>query len=175
MAKMVEKKNAKLEPWKRDALQKAIDAAEAAASQIADCPRALVPVAVAQFLLESNWGKAGMGDAHNYFGIKAREGEPCVTKSTKEFIRGVETTVDARFRAYGSMAECFADHARLLCQRTRKDGRKIYAAALAHPNDPRAFARALTGVYATDPAYGDKLVSIMESRGLLETFGFQNL
>lgn len=28
------------------------------------------------------------------------------------------------------------------------------------------------GVYATDPLYGSKLVSIMRDRGLLETFGF---
>jgi flagellum-specific peptidoglycan hydrolase FlgJ len=175
MPKMIERKNANLESWKRNALQQAIDAAEVAAAEIPDCPPALLPVTVAQFLLESNWGKAGMGDAHNYFGIKARPGEPFVTKSTKEFVGGVEKRMDAQFRAYGSMAECFADHARLLCQRTRKDGRKIYAAALAHPDDPRAFARALTGVYATDPAYGQKLVSIMESRGLLETFGFQTV
>jgi flagellum-specific peptidoglycan hydrolase FlgJ len=173
MATMIATKNANLEPWKRNALQLAIDAAEVAAAQIPDCPPALVPVTVAQFLLESNWGKSCMGDAHNYFGIKAREGEPFVTKTTTEFERGVERKVEARFRAYGSMAECFADHARLLCRRTYKDGRRIYAAALQHPDDPRAFARALTGVYATDPAYGQKLVSIMESRGLLETFGFQ--
>jgi flagellum-specific peptidoglycan hydrolase FlgJ len=70
------------------------------------------------------------------------------------------------------MAECFADHARLLCTRRWPDGRLIYAAALAHPTDPVAFARALTGVYATDPAYGDKLVAIMRDRGLCEAFGF---
>ena len=51
-------------------------------------------------------------------------------------------------------------------------GQKIYASALAHPNDPIAFARALTGVYATDPQYGDKLIAIMRDRGLLETFGY---
>jgi flagellum-specific peptidoglycan hydrolase FlgJ len=174
MATMIASKNANLESWKRDALQQAIDAAERAATLQPNCPPALVPVTVAQFLLESNWGRAGMGDAHNYFGIKARAGEPSVTKSTTEVVNGKTVTVQAAFRAYGSMAECFADHASLICDRRRADGSKIYQAALAHPNDPISFARALTGVYATDPAYGDKLVSIMRDRGLLESFGFQS-
>lgn len=174
MARMIESRNANLEPWKRDALQQAIDAAEAAAAGIPDCPPALLPVTVAQFLLESNWGRSCMGDARNYFGVKARDGEPFVTRTTTEYVDGRPVGVQARFRAYDSMADCFADHARLICERARADGRKIYAAALAHPDDPVAFANALTGVYATDPDYGRKLVAIMESRGLLETFGFQH-
>ena len=174
MAMMVASKNANLEPWKRDALQQALDAAEVAARDIPDCPPALVPVTVAQFLLESAWGRAGMGDAHNYFGIKARDGEPFVTKTTHEFVNGREITVEARFRAYGSMDECFADHASLICNRER-DGRKVYEKALAHADDPVAFAHALTGIYATDPEYGRKLVAIMKSRGLLESFGFATI
>ncbi|MEP6495421.1 MAG: glucosaminidase domain-containing protein [bacterium] len=175
MATLVVGKNMNLENWKRDALATALDAAEQAATTITSCPPALAPVTVAQFLLESNWGKSGMGDAHNYFGIKARAGEPSITKQTTEFVNGKAVTVQAAFRAYASMAECFADHASLICERTRADGKKIYAAALAFPNDPLSFARALTGVYATDPAYGDKLVAIMHDRGILESFGFQTL
>ena len=172
MATLIATKNATLESWKRAVLQQALDAAERAAGEIPDCPPALVPVTVAQFLLESAWGRAGMGDAHNYFGIKARDGEPFVTRSTTEFVNGRPVQVQARFRAYGSMAECFADHAQLICRRARPNGKKIYEAALAHRDDPCAFARALTGVYATDPQYGEKLVAIMRDRGLLESFGF---
>ena len=175
MATMVAIKNAQLEPWKRDALEQALNAAEEAAAGISDCPPALAPVTVAQFLLESNWGRSGMGEAHNYFGIKARPGEPFVTKTTTEFVKGQPVTVEAKFRAYASMAECFADHASLICERMHSDGQKIYSAALEHRDDPMAFARALTGVYATDPAYGDKLVSIMASRGLLESFGYGSI
>ena len=172
MATMIATKNASLEPWKRTVLQQALDAAEQSAVGLDDYPPALTPVTIAQFLLESGWGRAGMGDAHNYFGIKARDGEPFVTKTTTEFVNGKPVQVQARFRAYGSMAECFADHASLICRRTRPNGRRIYESALAHPTDPCAFARALTGVYATDPQYGEKLVAIMRSRGLLESFGF---
>ena len=171
MAMMIESKNANLDAAKKQALAAAIAAAEEANASVPGAPPALMPVTVAQFLLESNWGKSSMGEAHNYFGIKARDGEPFIAKQTVEHINGKDVTVTAKFRAYTSMAECFADHARLICDRT-SNGQKIYRNALAHANDPIAFARALTGIYATDPNYGTKLVSIMESRGLLESFGF---
>jgi flagellum-specific peptidoglycan hydrolase FlgJ len=112
-----------------------------------------------------------MGDANNYFGIKARDGEPFVMMPTTEFVKGKAVKVQQPFRKYESMAECFSDHARLICNRM-SNGKKIYAKALSTPNDPIAFANALTGIYATDPQYGAKLVSIMKDRGLLETFGF---
>jgi flagellum-specific peptidoglycan hydrolase FlgJ len=172
MATINAAKNAHLEPWKRTALAQACDAAEAAAALVDHYPPALTPVTVAQFLLESDWGRRGMHDANNYFGIKARAGEPSVTLETTEFVNGKSVVVQQRFRKYGSMAESFADHARLICERVNSKGQKIYAAALAHSSDPIAFANALTGVYATDPQYGAKLTSIMRDRGLLETFGY---
>lgn len=171
MAMLITAKNVNLEAFKRTALQQAADAAEVAAQLVDDYPPALTPVTVAQFLLESNWGRSGMGDANNFFGIKARPGEPFVLKDTTEFVNGKPMTVQQPFRRYATMAECFADHARLICNRM-SNGKKIYAKALETPNDPIAFANALTGVYATDPQYGSKLVAIMKDRGLLETFGF---
>jgi flagellum-specific peptidoglycan hydrolase FlgJ len=164
-------KNAHLEDWKRLTLQQACDAAESVASLVSDYPPALTPVTVAQFLLESDWGRRAIGDANNYFGIKARDGEPSVSVSTTEYENGQPVKVVQQFRKYDSMAESFADHARLICDRTR-NGMKIYSAALGHPSDPVAFAHALTGVCATDPKYGEKLVAIMRDRGLLETFGY---
>ena len=172
MATIDAAKNANLDDWKRSALQQACNAAEAAATEVPDYPPALSPVTVAQFLLESDWGRRSMGDANNYFGIKARPGEPSVTLQTTEYVGGKPKTVPQAFRKYDSMADSFADHARLICERTRDGGEKIYAAALSHPDDPIAFAQALTGVYATDPQYGKKLVAIMRDRGLLETFGY---
>jgi|SRR5215831_1629586 len=172
MATIDTTKNANLEEWKRTALQQACDAAVAAASDLTDYPPALSPVTVAQFLLESDWGRRGMGEAHNFFGIKARADEPSVTLETTEFVNGKPVTVAQQFRKYDSMADSFADHARLIVDRTTQTGQKIYANALSHPNDPIEFARALTGVYATDPHYGDKLIAIMRDRGLLETFGY---
>jgi flagellum-specific peptidoglycan hydrolase FlgJ len=171
MATISVAKNANLDGWKRTTLQQACDAAESVSQLVSDYPPALTPVTVAQFLLESDWGRRGIGDANNFFGIKARDGEPSVTVQTTEYVNGKPVQVPQQFRKYSSMAESFADHARLICDRT-SNGKKIYAAALGHPSDPVAFAQALTGVYATDPEYGNKLVAIMRDRGLLETFGY---
>lgn len=167
MATMDVAKNANLEVWKVQALQQAIDAAEAAKATIGDgYVPGVEPVQVAQFLLESNWGQASMGDAHNYFGIKALPGQPTVEVTTHEVEQGVSVQQQAGFRKFDSMADCFVAHAELLCTKP------AYAAARTHGGDPIAFAHALTGVYATDPQYGAKLESIIRSRGLLETFGF---
>lgn len=167
MSTMVLSRNVNLEPWKRQALADAIAAADAAAIAVgAEYVPAVKPVQVAQFLLESNWGASSMGAAHNYFGIKALPGELTVEMNTHEVEHGVSVAQRAGFRAFTSMAECFEAHARLLCTKA------AYAPARTHATDPVAFAYALTGVYATDPTYGLKLTEIMNSRGLLETFGF---
>ncbi|HVX39623.1 MAG TPA: glucosaminidase domain-containing protein [Gemmatimonadaceae bacterium] len=160
-------KNAHLEAWKQTILQQAVDAAVIAAAQLGDVPPALGPVTVAQFLLESGWGQSGLSKkANNYFGMKARDGDPAITLPTHEVVHGQDVTVAAKFRRFDSMADCFAAHAKLLCDAP------AYAKARTHGDDPIAFAHALTGVYATDPQYGAKLEAIMRDRGLLETFGF---
>ena len=164
--------NKNLEPWKQDMLQQAINWT-AAAAELVPQPPALAPVTVAQFLLESGWGQHDAGGAKNYFGIKARETEPFVMVPTHEYVGGRYITVMAKFKKYESAVESFIDHAKLIT--TRKSSgtnRFIYAKALAHPNDPIAFANALTGVYATDPEYGSTLTAVMKSRGLLKTFGY---
>lgn len=170
MPKIDARKNAALPEWKRSVLQNAIDTAEATSRRVAVYPPALQPVSVAQFLLESNWGLADCGGARNYFGIKARAGEPYVERPTWEFINGQNVRTTGRFRKFDTAVDCFCAHAQMF-QRTR-NGKAIYARALAHANDPIAFAHALTGVYATDPAYGQKLERIMRERGILKTFGF---
>lgn len=166
-----EEKNKGLEPWKKAALQLAIDAADATATRVANYPRALGPVSVAQFLLESAWGKADAGGALNFFGLKARGDEPYVERPTHEVVGGrvIETT--ARFRRFSTTIECFVAHALLITTR-RRGTRLIYERAMQYPANPIAFANALTGVYATDPNYGEKLCRIMADRGLYRTFGF---
>lgn len=161
-------KRASLDPQKRHALELAIDAVAIVGNTLPQYPPALMPVAVAQFILESNWGKAHMG-ANNYFGIKARAGEPYVELPTKEFVGGKFVAVQARFRRFETAAECFASHGQIF-HRTR-GGRKIYEKALTHSHDPAAFARSLTGVYATDPQYGEKLIRIMRDYELPQVFG----
>lgn len=112
-------------------------------------------VTLAQWALESSWGRAMPEGSNNPFGIKAVAGEPFVTCQTREVINGASVMVPAKFRKFSSIDDAFDAHAKLLAQ-----GRP-YIAAMKHVEDPDAFALALTGVYATDPNYGVSLVRLM--------------
>ena len=64
----------------------------------------------------------------------------------------------ARFRAYASHAESFADYARLMSTSPR------YQAARAQGQDASAFAAGLQRAgYATDPAYAEKLTRVINT------------
>lgn len=119
-------------------------------------------VSLAQWALESGWGKHMPPGSNNPFGMKVRAGhdDPSVTVPTREVIHGKSVTVQAPFRRFASIADAFDAHAELLATAS------VYARARAHLVDPDAFADALTGVYATDPNYGTMLKSIMHGSNL---------
>ncbi len=121
-------------------------------------------VTIAQAILESDWGRATIDGANNYFGIKATNGPGpagVVWAQTREFVGGVWTTVLAPFRAYNSMAESFVDHGRFLADNKR------YAPAFEHKDDPREFARAIQQAgYATAPNYAQQLIALMDQYNL---------
>ncbi len=132
--------------------------AQQAAEKIGVEPRALL----AQAALETGWGQGTIRHAdgrnsHNVFNIKATpdwQGER-VRVTTTEYKNGEAVSHAAEFRAYGSYAEAFADYARVLQQ-------PRYAEARRQGADPVAFGHALAGAgYATDPAYGRKLASVL--------------
>lgn len=118
-------------------------------------------VLVAQAALETGWGrhtlKGPNGDSHNLFNIKAHgdwQGER-VEKQVREFRGGRPVTERAEFRAYGSIAESFADFQRFLTTNQR------YAEALEAAPDAAAFVNGLARAgYATDPAYADKVLAV---------------
>ena len=133
-------------------------------------------VTIAQAILELGWGKSHMGDANNYFGIKAqvKSGKVVfgnvaigfVDRPTKEFDKKTKkfVTVIAHFRAYKDMAGSFTDHGLFLRDNARYAGA---IAAYAANKDANQFARGLQAAgYATDPGYADKLISIMTSNDL---------
>ncbi|KQT65866.1 MULTISPECIES: glycoside hydrolase family 73 protein [unclassified Aureimonas] len=135
-----------------------VDAAQA--SQRAwDIPAS---VCLAQFGLESAWGTRMPPGSNNPFGIKARAGEPFVAATTTEVRNGRRERVIAKFRKFQNFDEAFDRHGRLL------GSSRYYAKAREHRRDPKEFAKALTGVYATDPAYGSKLIEIMDERNLYQ-------
>jgi flagellum-specific peptidoglycan hydrolase FlgJ len=118
-------------------------------------------VTIAQAILESDWGKSRLSaEHHNYFGIKAiaRGGTAGVaTFNTWEVEGGRNVTRQAAFRAYRSMADSFTDHGRFFHENSR------YARALAVRHDARQFAHEIARAgYATDPAYPEKLIRLMD-------------
>jgi flagellum-specific peptidoglycan hydrolase FlgJ len=123
-----------------------------------------IPAAVtlAQWALESNWGKAMPSGSNNPFGIKAGEGQPFVEAHTREVIDGKDVTIVAKFRKFASINEAFDQHGRLLATASP------YSHARTLVGDPDAFADALTGVYATDPNYGTVLKKIMKTYNLTQ-------
>jgi flagellum-specific peptidoglycan hydrolase FlgJ len=134
-------------------------------------------VTIAQAILESGWGEHHMGDANNYFGIKAQEDKNgkvtfgdvatgFVDKLTKEFKNGKAFTVVAHFRSYKNMADSFLDHGIFLTANTR------YLKALdayKKSRDANDYARGLQAAgYATDPDYATTLISLMKKFDLTQ-------
>jgi flagellar protein FlgJ len=123
---------------------------------------------IAQAAHETGWGRKEIlhGDgspSYNLFGIKAgADWKGAVAEiPTTEYVNGKPQRVIAKFRAYGSYAESFADYAKLM-----KDSPR-YAAVTsdtARTADASTFARGLQKAgYATDPAYADKLTRVINT------------
>ena len=124
------------------------------------------PLILAQAALETGWGRREIptsdgGNSHNLFGIKAGADwkGPTTEVVTHEYINGQRTRVVDRFRVYDSYAEAFEDHGRLISDNPR------YAPVLDAADAKQAAQALQNGGYATDPAYADKLVALMDQIG----------
>jgi flagellar protein FlgJ len=131
-----------------------------AASEESGIPHQLI---VAQAALESGWGQREIPTAdgkhsYNLFGIKAGSSwdGPTTSITTTEYVDGVAKKVQANFRVYGSYLEGIADYVKMLTTNPRY-------AQVAAANTPEEAAHALQDAgYATDPAYAQKLVSVIQ-------------
>ncbi len=121
-------------------------------------------VLLAQAALETGWGRhisrrADGRSSHNLFNIKAGgdwDGAR-VSIGTLEYRDGLARRERAAFRAYDSYAESFHDYVDFLRSRPR------YRAALEQAGDAEGYVRELHGAgYATDPAYADKILDILQ-------------
>jgi flagellar protein FlgJ len=120
---------------------------------------------VAQAAHETGWGRkeilaADGTPSFNLFGIKADASwrGPVAEVATTEYVAGQAQKVTARFRAYGSYAESFADYARMMKASPR------YQQAVAQSDSASGFAQGLQRAgYATDPAYADKLTRVINT------------
>ena len=152
-------------PSRQEFLDAILPAAEKAAAQLGVSPRNLI----AQAALETGWGRhlprsADGRVSFNFFGIKATGSwrGPAVSSSTTEVLQGRAQRMVERFRAYSSVDESVADHARLIGNSRR------YQAVRGTGDDALAFGTALhRGGYATDPGYAQKIVAVADSVGRL--------
>lgn len=121
-------------------------------------------IAIAQWAVESGYGRHMPGglSSNNPFGIKATKGNPSVVANTREVINGHSVFQNLGFRVFASLAEAFDEHGKLLATS------RYYKNARSKLPDADAFADALTGVYATDPHYGQVLKATMRSQNLYQ-------
>jgi flagellar protein FlgJ len=141
---------------------------------------------VSQAALETGWGRKEINHSdgtpsHNLFGIKAGGSwkGPVAEVATTEYINGKPQKVMAKFRAYGSYAESFADYARLMKESPRyhaavqgaSAGQAVASASRSEgvktanaASTASLFAQGLQRAgYATDPAYADKLTRVINT------------
>lgn len=140
--------------------------AEEAADELGTTPQVLL----SQAALETGWGKHTQQlpngtSSYNLFNIKADErwSGPKLNVNTLEYVDGIARRQRAAFRVYSSYEESFRDYVDFIKSNPR------YRDALEHAGDDEAFARKLHAAgYATDPAYADKWLNILE-RGVVST------
>lgn len=122
-------------------------------------------VLLAQAALETGWGKHVIhaqngSNSFNLFNIKADtrwQGDK-VNVSTLEYRQGVAQQERADFRRYDDYAQSFSDYVEFLQTNPR------YQQALEVGVDSSAYAEELQRAgYATDPAYADKIKSLLAS------------
>lgn len=126
-------------------------------------------VMIAQALIESGWGTSGLASSPNYnlFGIKGSYKGTAVNMATQEDDgTGSLYSINSDFKKYPSYKESLEDYVSLL--RGGVSGNpQIYAGTwksnTSSYKDATAF---LTGRYATDTTYADKLNNIIEKYNL---------
>lgn len=114
-------------------------------------------VMLAQAALESGYGQSQLAQqGKNLFGVKAGASwkGPTLSLPTLEYVNGAPVKVQARWRKYSDYAESFRDLARVYY-----NGR--YDEALAYRRQPAEFITRAGRVYATDPLYASKVLSII--------------
>lgn len=143
--------------------------AQRAAEALGVSPQALV----AQAALETGWGQHVIHtregqNSHNLFNIKAdsRWDGARINVSTIEYRDGMPRVEQANFRQYDSYEESFSDYVNFLQDNPR------YRDALMSGADAERYVEELQAAgYATDPAYADKLKTLMRSEPLASLGG----
>lgn len=140
----------------------------------------LASVSMAQFILESGYGKSELAQkANNCFGMKRSlsgntwsgstwDGVSVYTKKTQEQnANGSYATITADFRKYKCLEDSIADHSAYLLG--AKNGSKLRYAGLKGCKEYKKAARIIKdGGYATSLTYVEKLCSIIKRWNLTQ-------
>ena len=116
-----------------------------------------IPAAVtlAQWAIESNFGRSMPNGSNNPFGIKAAGGQSYVEAHTHEVVNGKTISIVAKFRKFASIYDAFDEHRRLLATATP---------FAPHPGErPRRARRRLDRSLCHRPNYGTVLKRTMKS------------
>lgn len=139
----------------------------------------LASVSLAQFILESGYGKSELAqNANNCFGMKkslsgntwpgsAWDGTSIYKKETQEYENGAYVTITADFRKYACVEDSIADHSAYLLG--AKNGSSLRYEGVAGMTDYKAVTKLIKdGGYATSPTYVDNLCGIIEKWNLTQ-------
>lgn len=128
-------------------------------------------VMIAQAMVESGWGTSGLATAPNYnlFGIKGDYKGASVNMGTQEDDgTGSLYSISSDFRKYPSYKESLEDYVSLLRGGTSGNS-QIYAGTWkSNTTSYKDATKYLTGRYATDTTYADKLNSVIEKYNLTQ-------
>lgn len=125
-------------------------------------------IIVAQAILESDWGQSELAvNAHNYFGVKGAYNGNTYQKPTMEDDgTGVQTEIIANFAKYPTIKESIESNARLIREGTGFDASYYKGAWVENTTSHKDATLALTGTYATDIYYNEKVNDIIEKNQL---------
>ncbi|MGX7148277.1 glucosaminidase domain-containing protein [Enterococcus ureasiticus] len=128
-------------------------------------------VMIAQAILETGSGNSDLSQNpyHNLFGIKGEyKGEKVDFSTQEDDGTGNWYTIDASFKKYPGYKESFEDYAKLMKEGIDSN-KTIYSGTWkSNAVSYREATKSLTGVYATDTSYDQKLNAFIEEYDLTE-------
>ena len=126
-------------------------------------------VMIAQAILETGAGNSELSQApnHNLFGIKgAYKGQSVSYSTSEDNGKGNLYTVQAEFRKYPGYKESFEDYAQLLTDTKKGNGDFYKGTWKKNAKTHQEATKSLTGKYATDTSYDQKLNKLIETYDL---------
>ncbi|MBP2098790.1 peptidoglycan DD-metalloendopeptidase family protein [Enterococcus rivorum] len=126
-------------------------------------------VMIAQAILESGSGSSRLSQApnHNLFGMKGEfEGQSVSFTTQEDDGTGNLYTIQSSFRKYPSFTESFQDYSDLLKQGVSWNEMIYQGTWKSIAGTYQNATKSLTGVYATDIHYDEKLNQLIETYGL---------